>query len=101
MWVAEYSNNVNVRHPPGLVAKFTFPTEDGIHYLTSPANPGGKIIEANFGIIGTAPLNFVSVDRLTPPLKPNCSLYFQHKDDNMRTDGMRWWSLARVTLTLS
>lgn len=103
MWIAEYSPNVTVRHPPRCLAKFNFPTKDGIHYLTdaftTPLQRGSSL-EVRFAILGTAPLNFVSVDRLTPPAVPNCSLYFQHKDDNMRTDGMRWWSSVRHILQL-
>lgn len=105
MWSAEYSYNISVRHPTGCLAKFIFPAKDGIHYLTSPTSAPlqrGSILEARFAIFGgTAPLHFVSVDRLTSPLVPNCSLYFQHKDDNMRTDGMRWWSKTRADLRMT
>ena len=68
-------------------------TVQDVHYITRPTGPLSGTLSVSFHL--DAPLTGTGCG--TSPA--TATLYFQHKDDDWNTDGLRWWAtFATVTL---
>lgn len=92
-WEFQYSANVDLKKPNVGIFKFSFPHEDGAHYLVKKTNGiKGKTLSMTYSINGSDPVFTAPPDDVPAGVR----FYFQHKNDDMSGSGdaefYRWWS---------
>jgi hypothetical protein len=99
-WVFQYSPSMPAHpsaHPEGW--QFSFPTQDGVHYLVRPYSGQFNGVAATFRIEQNGA--FVEVEPCVGS-KPAARLYFQRRGDNLGGQGeyefYRWWSVPTISL---
>jgi len=99
-WVFRYSPNMPAHpsaHSKGW--QFSFPTQNGVHYLVHPYSGQFNGVAATFRIEQNG--TFVEVEPCVGS-KPAARLYFQRRGDNLGGQGeyefYRWWSVPTISL---